>query len=238
MATERTADAWARAATGRQRRSLTVLDRAPESVVPDTGCEESPTCLDCPLPQCKYDDSAAYRTTRRQRRYEQIMAVYRGGGLSVFEVSERFDVSPRTVHRALRQARRPGRPEDAAARSTRGTKTATRTSERVHVTLDTEESRLQLLARMSDHDAGTEPASGATDALDTMVGSIAKSLLTASETGVSKLPSGLLPACRAALIVVDLAREAVLRADWERAAHHLFAAKACVDGLADYNRPA
>ena len=34
-----------------------LLDAIPEFYhYEDTGCEVSPSCLNCPLPQCKYDD--------------------------------------------------------------------------------------------------------------------------------------------------------------------------------------
>ena len=39
--------------------SSPVLDAMPEFYhYEDTGCEVSSSCLDCPLPQCKYDDPA------------------------------------------------------------------------------------------------------------------------------------------------------------------------------------
>ncbi len=35
----------------------TMADQSPEYYhYEDTGCEVSPSCLNCPLPQCKYDD--------------------------------------------------------------------------------------------------------------------------------------------------------------------------------------
>ena len=78
-------------------RKFTVLLSAPERVTPDTGCDVSPSCLTCPLPQCKYDDYAAYRASLRQGRDEQILA-YRGEGHSIWEVCKRFNLSLRTVH--------------------------------------------------------------------------------------------------------------------------------------------
>ena len=82
--------------TERARRHI-VIDRV--DVAPDTGCEVSPSCLTCPLPQCKYDDPQWYRTYLYQGRDEQIMA-YRGEGHSIQEACSRFSVSPRTVARA------------------------------------------------------------------------------------------------------------------------------------------
>ena len=44
--------------------SSPVLDDMPEFYhYEDTGCEVSGACLDCPLPQCKYDDPASVSYT-------------------------------------------------------------------------------------------------------------------------------------------------------------------------------
>ena len=91
-----------------RRRHEPVLDGLPEQMhFADTGCEVSVSCLICPLPQCKFDDPAWYQAYRRQGRDLELLEAYRGEGLSVFEVAKRFDVSPRTVHRALRRVEAP-----------------------------------------------------------------------------------------------------------------------------------
>jgi hypothetical protein len=85
-----------------------VLDGLPEQThYADNGCEVSSSCLHCPLPKCKYDDPAWYQAYRRQARDLQVAAAYREEGLSVFQVARRFNVSPRTVHRAIRRAQAP-----------------------------------------------------------------------------------------------------------------------------------
>ena len=81
------------------------IDALPESAsYPDTGCEVSPSCLRCPLPQCKYDDPIWYQQYRRQGRDRQVMAVHRAEGATVLQHAQRFGLSQRTIHRALRRA--------------------------------------------------------------------------------------------------------------------------------------
>jgi len=82
-----------------------VLDVLPELVhYADTGCVESISCLCCPLPMCRYDDAAWYRAYKQRDRDCEFLAAYREEGLSVFQVAERFSVSPRTIQRALGRA--------------------------------------------------------------------------------------------------------------------------------------
>ena len=78
MATVRTSEATERTATARHSRRITVLDRAPEGVVADLGCEVSPSCLQCPLAKCRYDDPGAYRAHLRQDRDEKIVTALNG----------------------------------------------------------------------------------------------------------------------------------------------------------------
>ena len=95
-------------ARSHRRRHEPVLDGLPELMhYADTGCEVSVSCLVCPLPQCKYDDPAWYQAYKRQGRDVQVLSAYQQEGLSVFEVARRFNVSPRTVHRALKRVRAP-----------------------------------------------------------------------------------------------------------------------------------
>ncbi len=91
-----------------RRRHEPILDGLPEQMhFKDTGCEVSVSCLTCPLPQCKYDDPVWYQAIKRQGRNMELMEAYRNEELSVFQLAKRFDVSPRTVHRALKRVREP-----------------------------------------------------------------------------------------------------------------------------------
>jgi hypothetical protein len=90
----------------RRRRNEPVGDGLPEQVhYVDRGCEVSSTCLDCPLPKCKYDDPTWYRAYLREGRDAELAGACHNEGLSVFEVARRYRLSPRTVHRALHHAR-------------------------------------------------------------------------------------------------------------------------------------
>lgn len=91
-----------------RRRRAAASDGLPEQTYyADSGCEVSRSCLDCPLPKCKYDDPTWYQRYRRQGRDREVAAAYQEGRLSVFQVAQRFNVSPRTVHRAISRLKTP-----------------------------------------------------------------------------------------------------------------------------------
>lgn len=91
-----------------RRRHEPRVDGLPEQMsYQDNGCEVSSSCLRCPLPQCKYDDPAWYQQYRRQGRDQLILAAHTNDGATVFELAERFQLSPRTIHRALNRSRFP-----------------------------------------------------------------------------------------------------------------------------------
>ena len=65
------------------------------------------SCLECPLPRCRFDDPAWYQAYRLRERDEEIAWAYQYENLHVFEVATRFGISVRTVHRALRRIQTP-----------------------------------------------------------------------------------------------------------------------------------
>ena len=65
----------------------------------DTGCEESPSCLNCPFPRCKYDDPAWFRRYQLLERDRDVWETMEEEGLPVTEAAERFSVSVRTIFR-------------------------------------------------------------------------------------------------------------------------------------------
>ena len=88
-----------------RRRNEPSVDNIPElSAYADTGCEVSPSCLRCPLPQCKYDDPIWYQQYRRQGRDLRVLTAQQSEGATVFQLAEQFGVSQRTILRALRRA--------------------------------------------------------------------------------------------------------------------------------------
>jgi hypothetical protein len=69
----------------------------------DTGCALSPSCLNCHLPKCKYDDPHMIQRAHREKRRIAILKTHRQEELTVAELAGRFGVSERTVFRILRQ---------------------------------------------------------------------------------------------------------------------------------------
>lgn len=68
----------------------------------DDGCEVSATCVNCPLPVCKYDDPGWLRRENRHDRDVEILQ-RRDEGLPVPDIARRFGLSTRTVHRVLQR---------------------------------------------------------------------------------------------------------------------------------------
>ena len=71
----------------------------------DTGCEASDSCLDCPLPRCRYDDPAWYVRNRRLARDFRIVHTMQQNSLSIEETAVRFGITNRTVFRILQRCR-------------------------------------------------------------------------------------------------------------------------------------
>lgn len=67
----------------------------------DDGCDLFPSCLSCPLPRCRYDVPGGVRAMLNQERDHQIRVLREDAGLSVDDIADRFQVSRRTVFRAL-----------------------------------------------------------------------------------------------------------------------------------------
>lgn len=66
----------------------------------DTGCKLAPACLQCPLKACQYDTPR--RTQRRINRDRKVLALSESEGLSAAELAKRFNVSTRTIDRAIK----------------------------------------------------------------------------------------------------------------------------------------
>lgn len=78
-------------------------DTLPENTrYADDGCEASLSCLNCPLPMCKYDDPGWTRRQDRGHRDEEIFRL-RKAGVPVPELARQFRVSTRTVHRIVQR---------------------------------------------------------------------------------------------------------------------------------------
>ena len=66
----------------------------------DEGCDLFPSCLNCPLPRCRYDE--ARRQTAKVLRNKEMLRLHEIEGLKIEELAERFGVSKRTVYRIIR----------------------------------------------------------------------------------------------------------------------------------------
>ncbi len=84
----------------------TMVDAVPEYYhYEDTGCEVSPSCLSCPLPQCKYDDPLWFQRHRRMARDQKVWTTIQMESLTADEAAQRFSVTVRTIFRIMRRCR-------------------------------------------------------------------------------------------------------------------------------------
>ena len=95
-------------ATETQKRSRRRPDPLPErSDYRDDGCGEGcDRSLECPFPRCRFDDPMGWRREARRVRDREIARVHAAEGLTVDALASRFQVSRRTVHRILSDARK------------------------------------------------------------------------------------------------------------------------------------
>jgi hypothetical protein len=86
-----------------ERRMSFELDLLPENTnYRDEGCELSPSCLDCPLPDCIYDSPHGKRLLLKRRRDEELVSMYRRGGVTRKELARIYGLSVRSVQRILK----------------------------------------------------------------------------------------------------------------------------------------
>ena len=84
----------------------TTVDAVPEFFhYEDTGCEVSLSCLNCPLPQGKYDDPAWFQRYQRLSKDLIVLTAMQSENLTVDEAAERFSVTVRTIFRIMRRCR-------------------------------------------------------------------------------------------------------------------------------------
>lgn len=84
------------------------VDTLPEGVDwSDTGCAVAPSCLACPLPQCRWDEPSDYSAEARARRAEMVWRWRVTSSLSVTAIARALKCSTRTIHRILQA----GKPE-------------------------------------------------------------------------------------------------------------------------------
>ena len=79
-------------------------------VIDDEGCEVWPTCTECPLSRCRFDDPRWFAAGINRARDLRVVEAIERGRLSLSEAARRFHVRKRTIHRKLARAR--GRRDD------------------------------------------------------------------------------------------------------------------------------
>ena len=70
----------------------------------DEGCELSTSCLNCPLPQCIYDEPGGRQRWLKRFRNKEIARLFSSEGREIRELASMFGVSRRTVQRALKSS--------------------------------------------------------------------------------------------------------------------------------------
>jgi hypothetical protein len=68
----------------------------------DEGCEYAQSCLDCPYPQCLYDEPQGRKQWLKELRNKEINRLF-SNGWEAKELALLFGVSQRTVQRALKE---------------------------------------------------------------------------------------------------------------------------------------
>lgn len=66
----------------------------------DEGCELFPSCLNCPLSRCIYDEPGGVKGVRKRRRDGEILRLFYEGQKTA-DLAKRFGISRRTVERAV-----------------------------------------------------------------------------------------------------------------------------------------
>ena len=71
----------------------------------DEGCEFLDSCLNCPLPQCLYDEPRGKQRWLKELRNREIERLYRDGW-KIKELAVMLGLSRRTIQRALKNSAR------------------------------------------------------------------------------------------------------------------------------------
>ena len=68
----------------------------------DEGCEFADSCLNCPLPKCIYEEPGGKQRWLKKLRAREMAKLFTTEGKGMKELAQIFDVSQRTVQRALK----------------------------------------------------------------------------------------------------------------------------------------
>jgi hypothetical protein len=67
----------------------------------DKGCRLSPSCFNCPFPECVEDNPRAFTAAFKSRRNQEIKRLFSREKLGTADIARRLGVSRRTVQRVL-----------------------------------------------------------------------------------------------------------------------------------------
>jgi len=82
------------------------LDLPPEYChYQDKGCEFANSCLNCPFPQCIYDQPWGRQCWLKRLREREMIRLFTSEGKRVKELAAMFGVSQRTIQRALKRVK-------------------------------------------------------------------------------------------------------------------------------------
>lgn len=85
------------------------IDALPEHTdYVDRGCDLFPSCLNCPLPRCRYEEPGGANALMRSGRDASIVAMAGERGMTVDALAQMFGLSRRTIFRVLRAQRATG----------------------------------------------------------------------------------------------------------------------------------
>ena len=70
----------------------------------DEGCEFAESCLNCPFPECIYDEPGGKQHWLKRMRAKEMARLFTTRGKGIKELAQMFGVSQRTVQRALKLA--------------------------------------------------------------------------------------------------------------------------------------
>jgi len=68
----------------------------------DEGCDLADSCLNCPFQKCIYDEPGGRQRWLKRQRDREIARQFTTEGKEVKELALMFDISQRTVQRALK----------------------------------------------------------------------------------------------------------------------------------------
>jgi hypothetical protein len=86
----------------------------------DEGCEFAESCLNCPFPQCLYEEPRGKQRWLKELRNREMLRLFSSGGWGVKDLALLFGLSQRTVQRALKSTLSLPSPKPVVGPETRG----------------------------------------------------------------------------------------------------------------------